>query len=1023
MVKFLIHRPIAVTMTFIAILILGMVASLRIPVSLMPSINIPRITVQVSGDKMSARELENTVVRSLRNQLMQVAHLTGLNSKTRDGLALIRLDFDYGTDIDFAFIEVNEKIDRAMGSLPRNLARPKVIKASATDIPVFYLNISLKSDSAAYARTGKFVPLSHDFSALSNFSAHVIGKRIEQLPEVAMVDMSGRVYPELLIIPDMVKMEALGITLDTLEQAILQNNIRLGNLLIHNGQYQYNIRFSSTLKTKRDIENIYLKAKGRLFQMKDLVTVKEQVQKRKGLVTSDGNLAVTMAVIKQSDARMSGLKKELYSMVSQFRNDYPGLVFNITRDQSSLLTYSLSNLGKSLLYGAILAFIIMFFFLKDYKSPLLIGITIPVSLVISLLFFYLIGISINIISLSGLILGVGMMIDNSIIVIDNITQYRERGLNLDGSCTTGTNEVIRPMLSSVLTTCAIFIPLIFISGMGGALFYDQAMAVTIGLFVSLIVSITLLPVSYRMMYLKNPDLHSGRFLTRVRMIDYGDLYEKGFRHVMRHQAVVWVIVLLLLLAGGLFFYDMHKSKLPPITRDEVMVHIDWNEPVNLEENNRRVQEIVGTLREKIKQNTCLVGEQNFLLDYNGEASASEATVYLKAVSSETLKDVQKRIGDFLIKNYTGATYYFSEAENVFTLLFSGEEPPLVVRLRAAGDYGPEKKRFLQQVLERLRQAFPQAQIPAVSWKDHLVLKADPVKLLTYDVSYDAVYHTLSSAFSTNQILLITQNNSYIPVVLGAEPALINTILAQTMVPNHYGDRIPLRSLVTQSSSYDLKTILAGEGGEYYPVSFNIKPRELQQVQQKVRDVLRADGHFEADFTGSIFSNRRMMRQLAAILTISLLLLYFILAAQFESLKLPFILLVEIPIDFAGVLLMLALFREGINLMSMIGIIVMGGIVINDSILKVDTINQLRARGYSLLHAIAEGGKRRLRLKPILMTSLTTILALMPFLFTRGLGADLQRPLALAVIGGLGLGTFVSLYFVPLLYYLMERKNG
>ncbi len=1018
MVKFLIKRPIAVTMTFIAILVLGLVASLRIPVSLMPSIDIPQITVQVSGNGLSARELENTVVRSLRNQLMQVSHLSGLNSETRDGTALIYLDFDYGADIDFAFIEVNEKIDRAMGNLPRDLTRPKVIKASATDIPVFYLNISLKTDSAKFAETGKFNPISSQFASLSSFAANVIGKRIEQLPEVAMVDISGRVYPELLIIPDKQKMEAMGISLNTLEEAIRKNDIRLGNLLIHNGQYQYNIRFSSTLKTKRDIENIYLKVEGRLLQMKELVSVNDEIQKRKGLVTSGGSLAITMAIIKQSDARMFDLKKELYSLVDNFRKDYPDLVFHINRDQTRLLDYSLSNLGQSLLYGAILAFAIMFFFLKDYKSPFLVGITIPVSLVISLLLFFLIGLSINIISLSGLILGMGMMIDNSIIVIDNITQYRERGHRLDESCVTATNEVIRPMLSSVLTTCAIFIPLIFLSGMGGALFYDQAMAVAIGMFISLVVSITLLPVYYRLMYLKNPDMESGKLFKRLKWADYGELYETGFRYVMRHQPVIWGIVVLLLIAGGIFFYDMHKSKLPPITRDEVMVHIDWNEPVNLEENNRRIQKMVNSLGGDIKQNTCLIGEQQFLLDYSGGESASEAMIYLKAINPVALSKVQENTGMFLQTQYPKATYQFREAENVFTLLFSGEEPPLVIRLRAMGDFGPETNRFLQQTLEYLRDAFPQQHIPAIPWKNQLVLKTDPVKLLTYDVTFDVVYSALKSAFSSNQILLITQNRSYVPVVLGAEPTLINTILARTTVPNKDGDLIPLRSLLTQSNAWDMKTILAGEGGVYYPVFFNIRSGNVEQVQNKVREVLRKEGHFEADFTGSIFSNRKMMKQLAVILSISLLLLYFILAAQFESLKLPFILLAEIPIDFAGVLLMLAIFKEGINLMSMIGIIVMGGIVINDSILKIDTINHLRARGYSLIHAIAEGGKRRL--KPILMTSLTTILALIPFLFSKGLGADLQRPLALAVIGGLGLGTFVSLYFVPLLYYLIEK---
>ena len=1006
-------------MTFIAIVVLGVVATLRIPVSLMPAVDIPVITVQVTGDKMSARELENTVVRPLRINLMQTAHLASLSSDTRDGLALIRLDFDYGTDIDFAFIEVNEKVDRAMSSLPRNLSRPRVIKASASDIPVFYLNISLKKDSLALARTGRYQALSYDFAALSDFAAQVIAKRLEQLPQVAMVDMSGRVAPELLVIPRREKMEALGLSLRDLENAIRQNDIRLGNLLIHNGQYQYNIRFTSTLRTRRDIENIYLKVQGRLLQLKDIAEVREQVQKRRGLVTADGTLAVTLAVIKQSDARMFDLKKQLHSLVQHFRHDYPHLTFNISRDQTRLLTYSLSNLGQSLLYGALLAFLIMFFFLREPRAPILIGITIPVSLVISLLFFYLLGISINIISLSGLILGVGMMIDNSIIVIDNITQYRERGQSLNDAAVTGTNEVIRPMLSSVLTTCAIFIPLIFLSGLGGALFYDQAMAVSIGLFVSLIVSITLLPVYYRLMYLR--ERPGGGFLQRLRLPDPVVLYERGFRWVMRHQAAVWTGVALLLAAAGIFFYDMHKTKLPPITRDEVMVHIDWNEPVNLEENNRRVRLLLQALPGLVDRNTCLVGEQQFLLDYSGEATTSEATVYLKAKSPALLDDLEKRVSAFFLHSYPGAAYRFGEAENVFNLLFSGEGPPLEVRLRATGDYGPQQNRFLQQTVERLRQAFPRAAIPPVSWKDHLVLKTDPVRLLTYDVSYDAVYRALKSAFSANRILVIPQGNTFVPVILGDEEQTVGTILSQTTVPNGKGEAIPLRVLLREDHDYDLKTIVAGGGGEYYPVALNIRPRELPAVERKVREILRAGGHFEADFSGSIFSNRRMLWQLTVILTVSLLLLYFILAAQFESVWLPLILLVEIPIDLAGVLLMLALFREGINLMSMIGIIVMTGIVINDSILKIDTINRLHAGGYGLLHAIAEGGRRRV--KPILMTSLTTILALVPFLFTHGLGADLQRPLALAVIGGLGLGTLVSLYVVPLLYYYIIKRSS
>src|SRR5690606_17507691 len=276
----------------------------------------------------------------------------------------------------------------------------------------------------------------------------------------------------------------------------------------------------------------------RLLQLKDIAIVVEHPQERKGLITHNGKNAVSIAIIKQSDARMGDLKEKLQTLVARFNKDYPSIAFAVTRDQTRLLDYSISNLGENLVWGAILAFTVMFLFLKDFKSPLLIGVSMPASLIISLIFFYLMDISINIISLSGLVLGLGMMIDNSIIVIDNITQHRERGSALVPACVNGTNEVFGPMLSSMLTSCAVFIPLIFLSGIAGALFYDQAVAVAIGHFASLLVGVTLIPVYYRIIYGKGGKA-GHPWLNRINMLDYEALYERTFRWVMRHQKTVW----------------------------------------------------------------------------------------------------------------------------------------------------------------------------------------------------------------------------------------------------------------------------------------------------------------------------------------------------------------------------------------------------------------------------------------------------------------------------------------------------
>lgn len=1066
MVRFLIKRPIAVTMSFIAIVVLGILAMNYIPVSLMPNIDIPEITVQVSGPNTAARELENTVVKPIRRQLMQLSHLADITSETRNENGLIHLKFEYGANIDYAFIEVNEKIDRAMNSLPRSIARPRVIKANASDIPVFYLNLTLKSsksevgsqksepsNSAAsniQTRSDEFFPVSQAFAELCRFSTNVISKRIEQLPEVAMVDVSGTVNSELLILPDNQKLQALSLTSTDLENGIRSANVRLGNLLIRDGQYQYNIRFSSTLQNKKDLEDIYFKVANRLFQLKDVATVMEHPQKQKGMVVHNGADAVAFAVIKQSDARMSDLKDKLNTLIGEFEKDYPDIRFDVTRNQTTLLDYSIGNLGQDLFWGAILAFIVMFFFLKDFRAPLLVGITIPTSLVVSMLFFYLLGISINVVSLSGIILGVGMTVDNSIIVIDNITQHRERlrrsakagsplpvaapvslissetnetseNAVMESACASGVNEVFGPLLSSSLTNSVVFLPLIFISGIAGAMFYDQAMAVTIGLLVSLGVSATLLPVYYRLIYKRVKGKSELEFLKKINLLNFEVLYMSGFRFAMRNQALSFLIVGLLL-AGTFFMYPMlEKARLPAIERDELMFSIDWNEHIHVGENKRRVMQLVSRFSPQLEQNTCMIGEQQFLMDKNSVSSPSEAIVYMKVKSPSMLDSTALSVESYLKKNFPHSIVHQREVDNIFNMIFSSEEKPFTVRLRAVKDYGPNYISYLQKTITGIQSALTDYPVDEVPLSEYTVLHADPARLALYDVPFDKVYGQLKTAFNQNQVMVISDNQDFVPVVLGNHPEDIRQVINSLHVRNGKNELIPVRELVHETKGEDLKVIVAGKEGEYYPVSFTIKDDHAEDFSEKIASAVNRDRLFEAGFGGSIYSNRALTKELAVILLIAFALLYFILTSEFESLTLPLLVLLEIPIDIFGAFIALKLGGTGINLMSLIGIVVMSGIVINDSILKVETMNRLYREGVPLMRAIVVSGHRRLL--SIMMTTLTAILSLLPILFTGGLGADLQKPLALAVIGSMLLGTAISLYFVPLCFYYMKRSDS
>lgn len=1023
MVKILINRPIAVLMSTLCMLILGLYAFGFIPVALMPNIDIPEITVQVEADNMSARQVEDVIVKNLRANLMQVSHLKDLKTESSNGNGIIRLSFEQGTKIDYSFIEVNEKIDRAMGNLPKTVKRPKVIKANITDVPVFYLNLTLKEQDKGMviASNSELYPVSQQFVDFSRFANQVIRKRIELVEEVTMVDVSGLVFSEIRIIPDTEKLNALGISLNELESAIKTYDIEVGSLLIKDNQYQYNVRLGSNLNTIKEIENIYIKKSDRLFQLKDLAQIIEHPKKRTGLVLSDDKEAITMAIIQQSDARMENLKASLNSLVDRLKKDYPTINFSITRDQTKLLDVAISNIKQDLVWGILLAFAVMFLFLKDVKSPLLIGISVPVSLIISLEFFYVFDISINIISLSGLILGIGLMIDNSIIVIENIIQYKEQKHSLSKACVLGATEVIKPLLSSVLTTCSVFLPLSFLSGISGALFYDQAMAITIGLFVSLLVSVTLIPLLYHLFHLKESGKKNRveRFLEKTNTLDYAELYEKGFRFIMRKQKECWGICILLFIIGMILFQFLPKTQMPYLTKTETLLKIDWNTQINVEENKRRVLDLLQPIKKDIANYTALVGSQQFMLDKESTSLSSESAIYISCDSPEQLDKIQYEINLFMQKKYKGVLFSYSDVANIFNIIFSDKEAPLIARLRNVENLGSAQNEQLKKIWGQVQRNVSDIDLQPIAWQEHINLVADQEKLITYGVSSNALFDALKSAFNEREILSVVDNQNFIPVILGGNNKTIAEVLSQTTVQSKDSAVFHASDFIRAVNSQDMKTITGGIEGEYYPIELDTDSNTTNQTIDDVKKVIRDNKLYTVSFSGSFFNNQELMKELIAVLLISLLLLYFILASQFESFVLPLIILIEIPLDLAGAFLLLKIFGMSLNLMSMIGIVVMSGIVINDSILKIDTIIQLQRQGNSILKALLIAGQRRL--KPILMTSLTTILAVVPLLFTGGLGAELQAPLATVLTGGMLLGTIISLYFTPLCYYYFAKR--
>ena len=1006
MLSNLLNRPIAVTMVVSVILVLGIVGLRRLPVSLMPEIDIPFITIQVSDNDLPAREMDKTVMRPLRDQLIQVGGLKDIVTESRDGLGRIQLSFDYGSNVNYLFLDVNEKIDRAMSVLPVT-ERPRVLKARAVDMPVFFLNITSRNPR-------------HDLLELGHFVSEVIVRRLEQLPQIAMTDMTGAVKEEIFIHLDEGRLVQAGLTESAFEAALRSSDIRLGSLTIRDGAYRYNVQFNHSIGSTEAIKEIWLNCNGRLLQVKDVATVQRRAAPPSGIARSDGRPAICLAVIKQTDARMSDLKKGVRQLVEEFETEYPELEFTVTRDQTDLLDYSIRSLLLNIVIAVLLSCLVIFLFMRDLRSPALVALTIPLTLIASMLVFNLLGMTLNVISLSGLLLSVGMMTDNTVILVDNITGRWQREGNLRNAILEGTREIAGPMFSSILTTCAVFLPLVFVRGIGGALFKDQALSITVVLMLSYLITMTVIPVYYQWLYKRYSLFIPHPFVSKISIEKHLLSWDhKIVIWFLNHRYIAWGSVAVSTVLFVLCLIFMPKEQLPEITRTDSILKVDWNKPLDLEENEARVCVLEDMVREASSQTTALIGTQQFLLEHSGRPGLSEAFLYVSFPDERARMKMEKQLGNYLDERYPEARWDIIPTENLFDVLFSHREAPLTAKLQP-GNKAEVQISSLRPIIKEIKEALPETINADIAVKKEILFVADPSKMALYGIGHSDLIATISKALNVNRLFTILQDGYSLPVIIGTNKDNLSDILEQVSLEAE-GAQIPVSFFFRQVYSEDLQWIVSGMEGNYYPLDINVDSHHAPDAIRRISQIIQAHEDFDVSFTGSFFSNKGMMKDMLLVLIISLILLYLILAAQFESLLQPVIILLEMVIDLSAALLIIWLLGVNINLMTLIGLVVVTGIVINDSILKIDTINRLARSGTSLLEAVLTASSRRI--KAILMTSLTTMLAVVPFLFRGNIGSDLQYPLSLVVLVGMAVGTGVSLFVVPSMYYSVYEKRA
>ncbi|NRB65635.1 MAG: efflux RND transporter permease subunit, partial [Saprospiraceae bacterium] len=652
----------------------------------------------------------------------------------------------------------------------------------------------------------------------------------------------------------------LGVEESELKTIFQQNDLQVGSILVQDGQYQFNLRFLSELKKPEDIEDLYFKIKGSFFRLGDLAEVTYTEAAPRGLFKKNAVNGIVMSVRKQAEGNLFDLKRDMDILLADMEVTYKGLEFELSNDQSNLLRVSIDNLLSSLGYGALFAILILVAFFREWRAPLLIGLAVPIALVIALFGFSLIGITINTISLAGLILGVGLMVDNSIIVIENIRQYRRQGFSNSEAGVKGTVEVMRPLLSSALTTCSVFLPLIFLSGLAGALFYDQAISVSLALGASLLVAWLVLPTISRLVE-KSESIS-------VQPPKKAGWFERSVDGVLANK---WLVLTGFAGLLGLLIYLLQvipKDRFPELSRQGAEVVIDWNEPLNIKENNGRYLQIFQAFSDITVSSNGFIGRQQFLLDAEQQ---SEQELKLMMISPDHWKTLVKEVPAFVRAQWPKAQVTATPLKNVFDQVFGEKKAPLIVHFKSQTSNDMPKQEVVEPVLYWLTQQGYNFSSPANQFQ--YGLEIDRTAALRFQVTVADIEARVRSLLNQEPIGKLRMETNAIPVVLRLNEDNLQVNLDQTLIRNRVGDQIPLNRFIRFIPESTYKMVTATRTGPTYNLEMTAYDPGLET---KIRSRLRDEGLLAAFFSGSYFSDQALIQELIWVLGISLLLLYLIL---------------------------------------------------------------------------------------------------------------------------------------------------
>ncbi|KPJ72138.1 MAG: acriflavin resistance protein [Planctomycetes bacterium DG_20] len=1020
---FSIRRPIFTIMIALVVIILGVVALQRLPVDLMPDITWPTLSVSTTYENASPEEIERLVTEPIEEAMKTVPGQEEVTSVSSEGRSSVRVAFAWGTDLDAAASDVRDRLDRVISRLPEEADRPSLRKFDLASFPVLILGATSDLDPREARR----------------IIDDQVAYRIERVPGVAALDVHGGLDREIHVDLSPDKMKALGLPLDQVLARIQAGNVNLPAGTIQRGNFEVTVRTPGEFTSREELcQTVVATRDGAPIRLDEIADVTDTSAKVSSIVRVNGKSGIHMAVNKQSGTNTVEVATRVLQEVEGINRDNPQIQLIPMIDTSKFIQRSIHTVGSAVLFGGLFAVLVLLFFLRSFKSTAIIATAIPVSIVATFGLMYFGKLTLNIMTLGGLALGVGMLVDNAIVVLENIFRLRQAGLERTRAALQGSEEVINAIVASTLTTLAVFVPMVFVRGMSGVMFRQLALVIGFALLCSLGVALTVVPMlASRLRTAENqvsPGHESvGHWAFRVtgRMFTgMENAYKRLLHFALGHR---WPVVVgaAAALAGSLILVPLVGTEYMPQTDEgEVSVEAEMEVATRLSILDEKFKVIEAVVREAVPELQNLVTSVGGRGWRGGGGHTGSLRVTLppraeRKRSSEEIAMLLSRqlaqVPGVLVRTRVGQGFFFGRRG------MGGGSERVQIEIRG---FDLEVAETLAERVKTVVEDVPGVTDARISrdigTPEELIL-VDRQRAADMKVTVSAVASMLQTVLSGTRASNFREGGNEYPIrvqLQGAERRSLDEILDLTLT-NAEGEPVVLRNLVDVRPRRGPVLIERKDRERILTVSANIAGRDLGSVVADMREGLKdvpVPRGFAVVFGGDYEEQQKAFRELLLSIVLAIVLVYIVMACQYESLIDPFVVMFAVPLAAIGVILMLFLTHTTFNVQSFIGCIMLAGIVVNNAILLVDHTNLLRRRdGLPIREAIEEAGRRRLR--PILMTAFTTSLAMLPLALGLGEGGEAQAPMARAVIGGLLSASLITLVFVPVIYSLFERGGG